>query len=79
MRVLKGSWTSLNFALQIKVKLLCSCLRLFDVIVKLHAMDENMFKDFLIKRVKVDFVCNRMYSNCDLYFVYLREAVITLH
>lgn len=37
----------LEFALQVKVKLLC-CSCLFVAIVRLHAMDEKMFHDFLI-------------------------------
>ena len=41
MRLLKRSWASLSFALQMKAKLLCSCLRLFDVIFKLQATDEE--------------------------------------
>jgi hypothetical protein len=36
------------FSLQIATKLLCSCLCSFDTIVEFHAMDEEMFNDFLI-------------------------------
>ena len=36
-----------EFAFQIKAKLLCSCLCLFDVIVELRAMDEKrLFNEF---------------------------------
>ena len=47
-RLFKCSWASLSCALQTKVKLVGSCFCLFDAIVVLHAMDEQMFKDFLI-------------------------------
>ena len=39
---------SLDFALHIVAKLLCSCLCLFDAIVDLHAKHEKMFNDYLI-------------------------------
>ena len=44
MRLLKHSLVSLSSTLQIKAKLLCSCLRLFDAIVELHIMDEKKFR-----------------------------------
>ena len=36
-----------NFSLWIKAKLLCYCIHLFDAIIELHAMDEEMCNDFL--------------------------------
>ena len=43
---------SLDFSLKIVVKLLCTCLCLFDAIFELHAMDGKMFPDFLIEKGK---------------------------
>ena len=42
----------LSFSLHIVAKLLCSCLCLFEVIVKLHAMDIRMLNDFFIRKWK---------------------------
>ena len=39
---------SLEFSLHSVARLLWSCLCLFHAIVDLHAMDENLFNDFLI-------------------------------
>ena len=39
---------SVEFALDILAKLLWFCLCFLDAIVELHAMDENLFNDFLI-------------------------------
>ena len=38
----------LSFALWTVAKLLCSSLCLFDAIVELHAMDEELFNNFCI-------------------------------
>ena len=42
-RVLEHSWASLINALQCVVELLCSCLCLFDIIIKVDAMDQMTF------------------------------------
>ena len=39
MRLLKRSWATLSFGLQIKAKYLCSYRHLLDAIVELHAMN----------------------------------------
>jgi hypothetical protein len=39
---------SFGFALWFVTKLLCSCLCLFNAIIKLQSMDEKIFNDFLI-------------------------------
>lgn len=48
------SWSArglpLSFAHRLVTKLFCSCLFVFDAIVKLHAMmDEKTFKNFVIR------------------------------
>ena len=48
LRLLKDSWAPLNYNVQIAAKVFFSCLCLLDLIVELHAMNENMFDDFLI-------------------------------
>jgi hypothetical protein len=50
-RLLKLSWASLGFALYKVGKLLCSYLCLFDTIIEVHAMNENI-EDFLIEKWK---------------------------
>ena len=54
----RGSWSThgapLSFAIHIVAKALCFCLCLLDAIIELHAMDEKMFNDFLMVKVKVD-------------------------
>ena len=43
-------WSPSSLPLLIVAKLLCSCLSLFDAIVKLYAMDEKKFNDLLIRK-----------------------------
>ena len=69
---MKCSCTHLSFALWIVAKLLCSCLRLLDAIVELHAMVEKMFNDFFYWKVKVGFTCNKCFCNPRFMFcIYL--------
>ena len=49
---LELSSTLWSYPLQIVVVLLCSCLCLFDAIVELHDMDELLYIDFLIGKLK---------------------------
>ena len=66
-RLLECSWTPFDFAMRNVAKLLCSCLCLFDAIVKLHAMHEKMFNGYL-NGVSVDFICNEVFVIHDLTF-----------
>ena len=69
----------MSFALQFVAKLLCSCLHLFDVVIELHPVDENMFNDFLIgKWMWIEYVIKACLLH-DMYYVYVVEAFITLH
>ena len=47
---MKCSWAPLSFALWIVADLLCSCLCFLDATNELHALDEKMFKDFLLRK-----------------------------
>ena len=47
-RLLECSWAPSSSVLHIMAKLLYFYLCLFDAIIELHAMDENMFNDSLI-------------------------------
>ena len=55
----------------------CCCL--FDVIVELHDVDENLFNDFLIKELAWILHVIKAYLIHDLQVVYVVEAFITLN
>ena len=60
-------------------KLSSSCRCLFDAMTKLHAMANNKFDVFLIRKPTWILHVTRAYSVYDLYLVYVVETFITLN
>ena len=52
-------------------KLLCSCLCLLDEMIKLYAMREKKFNDFLIGKMKVVLYVIKAYLIHDLVSLYM--------
>ena len=53
-------------------------LSLFDAISDLHAMDEKLLHDFVMRKGTWIFKCNKGIFNPLIIFIYVMEAFITL-
>lgn len=71
-RLLEYSWASLNYALRIVTKSLCSCLHMFNTIIELHVINEN---NLFVGKWKWILIVIKVYM---YVYIYIVETFTTL-
>jgi hypothetical protein len=66
---------SLSSTPHIKAKILCFCVRLFDLVVELHTMDEKKVNDFLIGKWKWLLYVKGLFHD-DIYIFVLSGGIL---